>query len=196
MQEFTEDQEKLYKQLLLNEGKRNKKYVDTVGKVSIGIGRNLTDIGIRPHEVEYLWKNEIAKNPVLEKYNNDFKAKASYVNQRVYSTGLSEDEIKYFWKSDILEVETQLDNRLPWWRSLDINRQRVMIDLCFNMGISTLLTFKNTLAAIKAGKYKTAARNMLLSKWATQVDRKRGDNKGRADLLAKMMETGYDTFSR
>lgn len=34
-------------------------YVDTVGKVSIGIGRNLTDRGLRDSEIDFLLDNDI-----------------------------------------------------------------------------------------------------------------------------------------
>jgi GH24 family phage-related lysozyme (muramidase) len=42
-----------------HEGVRYKLYVDTVGKVSGGIGRNLTDKGFRPDEVELMFKNDL-----------------------------------------------------------------------------------------------------------------------------------------
>ena len=52
--------------------------------------------------------------------------------------------------------------------------------MAYNLGINSLLGFKNTLATIQAGRYNDAADGMLASKWATQV----GD---RATRLAKMM---------
>ena len=41
-----------------HEGTRAKPYVDTVGKVTIGIGRNLTDIGLSQDEINYLFNND------------------------------------------------------------------------------------------------------------------------------------------
>lgn len=49
----------LRKQLLIDEGLRPKPYVDSVGKLSIGIGRNLADVGLRPDEIEYLFQNDV-----------------------------------------------------------------------------------------------------------------------------------------
>jgi lysozyme len=46
-------------QLKIDEGVRVKPYVDTVGKQTIGVGRNLTDIGLRADEVEYLLENDV-----------------------------------------------------------------------------------------------------------------------------------------
>jgi lysozyme len=99
--------------------------------------------------------------------------------------GLSDDEIDYLLMNDLKRVEIDLDKHLPWWSQLDTVRQRVLIDMCFNLGIKGLLGFKNTLAYVKAGQYKQAKTNMLKSKWASQVGK-------RAQRLAAMMETGKD----
>ena len=47
-------------QLVIDEGDRKKPYVDTRGKVSIGIGRNLTDVGISQAEEDFMFGNDIA----------------------------------------------------------------------------------------------------------------------------------------
>jgi lysozyme len=45
--------------LKLHEGVRLKPYTDTVGKLTIGIGRNLDDRGITGEEADYLLSNDI-----------------------------------------------------------------------------------------------------------------------------------------
>ncbi len=47
-------------QLMLHEGLRLKPYRDTVGKLTIGIGRNLDDVGISRDEALVLCENDIA----------------------------------------------------------------------------------------------------------------------------------------
>jgi lysozyme len=47
--------------LLLHEGLRLKPYTDTVGKLSIGIGRNLDDVGISEKEAYAMLEADIAK---------------------------------------------------------------------------------------------------------------------------------------
>lgn len=48
------------KQMLeLHEGKKYKPYRDTVGKLTIGIGRNLDDRGLSEDEVQLLFSNDI-----------------------------------------------------------------------------------------------------------------------------------------
>lgn len=51
----------LKQELLIDEGKRNKPYVDTVGKLTVGVGRNLTDVGLSDDEIDLLLLNDINK---------------------------------------------------------------------------------------------------------------------------------------
>lgn len=52
----------------------------------------------------------------------------------------------------------------------------VLIDLHYNMGGTTLRTFKNTLACFRAQDWKQAAANLEKSKWFTQVGRRAREN--------------------
>ena len=53
--------ETLKQELTIDEGKRSKPYVDTVGKTTIGVGRNLTDVGLSDEEIDMLLTNDINK---------------------------------------------------------------------------------------------------------------------------------------
>ena len=57
------DRDALRAQLIRHEGLRLFPYIDTVGKTSIGVGRNLTDRGITDAEARLLLDNDI--NAVL-----------------------------------------------------------------------------------------------------------------------------------
>ena len=52
----------LIKLLTFNEGVRLKAYRDSVGKLTIGVGRNLTDVGITQAEAEAMLATDIAKS--------------------------------------------------------------------------------------------------------------------------------------
>jgi lysozyme len=130
------DRDLLAKELERDEGLRLFPYKDSVGILTIGIGRNLDEIGI------------------------------------------SEAEARILLESDIARVERDLDTALPWWRKLDEDRQRVLVNMAFNLGADStspdprkrkLLAFKNTLGAVLIGDYDGAAALMLKSKWAIQV---------------------------
>lgn len=55
-----EDRESLKQQLIAHEGLRLRPYTDTVGKLTIGVGRNLTDKGISPDEADQLLEHDIS----------------------------------------------------------------------------------------------------------------------------------------
>lgn len=141
------DRDLLRSELIRDEGLRLKAYRDSVGKLSIGVGRNLDDVGIRPDETRALG---ITKATAV-KY------------------GITNDQAMVLLNSDIYVAEGELDKRIPWWRNLDDVRQRVLMNMVFNMGITTLMTFKNTLNNIGNGNYAAAADSMSKSLWARQV---------------------------
>ncbi len=50
----------LHAQLRVDEGYRDRPYRDTVGKTTIGIGRNLTDVGVSRGEIALMFDNDLA----------------------------------------------------------------------------------------------------------------------------------------
>ena len=50
----------LRKELSRDEDRRAKPYIDTVGKTTIGVGRNLDDVGLRADEIDLMLTNDIA----------------------------------------------------------------------------------------------------------------------------------------
>lgn len=133
--------QKLLQDLETDEGIRLKPYQDSLGVLTIGVGRNLRDRGI------------------------------------------SRDEAHYLLANDVEGALADLDTKTPWWRKLDEVRQRVLANMCFNLGIARLLGFKNTLHLVETGQYATAADAMLDSAWAKQVGQ-------RAIRLAQEMRDG------
>jgi lysozyme len=98
---------------------------------------------------------------------------------------ITQDTIMYIFNLDVQEKVNQLDQNLSWWRNENEVRQRVMIDLCFNLGITGLLGFHNTLKHWQAGEYEQAAQGLLDSKAAQQTGK-------RYQKLAQMLKTGED----
>jgi lysozyme len=106
---------------------RHMPYQDTVGKWTIGYGRNLSDCG------------------------------------------LTEDEAELLLDNDIKRAEQELDRQLVWWREKPADVQLVLLNMTFNMGITTMLTFIRTLDLIEHDKFMAAADNLTRSKWHGQV---------------------------
>jgi lysozyme len=100
-----------------------------------------------------------------------------------WSYPLTDEQVNVLLTQDISNVFADLDHNLPWWTDLNDVRQRVLANMAFNLGITKLLGFKNTLNAMRQGKYADASSGMLNSAWAAQV-------RGRAVRLADMMLRG------
>ena len=49
-------------------------------------------------------------------------------------TPISKERIEKCLQQDIKIVCEELDMNEPWWRNLDNNRQRVVANMCFNLG--------------------------------------------------------------
>ena len=152
----------LIEKLISHEGLRLEVYQDTLGIDTIGIGRNLDDRGITQDELDWM------DYPTIE---------------HVYSDGISEADAIYLAQNDVQIVEEELLAAHPCVENLDAVRQLVLVDMAFNMGVPRLCKFKNMWSAIHEGKFEAAAREMLDSRWATQV-------KGRATKLANAMHNG------
>jgi lysozyme len=130
--------------LMLNEGCKLKSYYDSVGKLTIGIGRNLDDNPLTIDEI-------------------------CYVGHNCRKLFISNEQAAYLCRNDLKKVRADLDANFPWWRDLNVDRQFVMIDLCFNMGVNKLKKFVNTLNSIAQGYYELSAKQLMQSKYASQV---------------------------
>ena len=85
--------------------------------------------------------------------------------------GISKDEAEYLLKNDIDialdEVSEHFD--MP---NLPEPAQIVLVDMCFNMGISRLLNFRNMIKAMEEDDWDKAADELLDSKYAAQTKRR------------------------
>jgi len=97
--------------------------------------------------------------------------------------GLSPDEVDYLLANDVDRVTRQVRAALPWIVELDDPRQAVLIGMGFQLGVAGLLGFRQTLAAVKDGRYAAAAGLMVISRWAQQTPE-------RAMRMSKQMQTG------
>lgn len=84
------------------------------------------------------------------------------------------------FQDDVADARNDCLHAFPWFPELSEARQWVLINMCFNMGLSRLMGFKKFLQAMALGDYETAAREALDSLWAKQV-------KGRALELAQLI---------
>ena len=105
------------------------------------------------------------------------------VGRNLEDRGISKDEALALMRNDILLAFGELSAHVPIFCELGNVRQAVLIDMCFNLGLPRFLKFERMLEALDAMDFETVAKEMLNSKWASQV-------KNRAVELAELMVTG------
>jgi lysozyme len=119
-----------------------------------------------------------------------YKCTAGYltigVGRNIEERGLSDDEINYLLNNDVNIATDELVATFDWYADLDPIRQRVVVDMVFNLGMPRFKQFKNMIAALEEGDWTEASDQMMDSRWAEQVGL-------RASRLATMMETGEDS---
>lgn len=95
--------------------------------------------------------------------------------------GITEEEAHFLLMNDLKKSWDECCKAFSWISKMDKIRQGVIVELCFNMGLSRLKGFKKMLAACERGDYETASVEMLDSLWARQVGQ-------RAKTLANIMK--------
>lgn len=95
-------------------------------------------------------------------------------------TTITESESLEIVKNRVISIQSALSIKLPYFTKLPDQAQEVLIEMAYQMGVSGLLGFTNTLTMIKNGDYVSASKNMLLSKWAKQTPK-------RAETLARKL---------
>lgn len=161
----------IQEQLILHEGLRTQIYTCPANKLTIGVGRNLEDTGLY----------EFEQKRIL----NDYGLTKQEVIDILQDRGITQEEALYMLNNDIMIIRAELENTYRWFNFLNEVRQKVIIDMRFNLGSSGFAGFKNMIRHIENMNYWNAGEEMKNSKWYSQV-------KTRADRLIKMMVTGQD----
>lgn len=108
------------------------------------------------------------------------------IGRNLQDKGISEIEAKRMLMTDVDYFYKQVtrDKRVRHtFGILNNTRQRVILNMVFNMGLEGVVSFKKMWAALEHKDYNEAAFQMLDSKWAKQVGK-------RADELAQLMRIG------
>ena len=94
------------------------------------------------------------------------------VGRNLETNGITEEEAMYLLNNDIKTVIKKLDKHWITWRKLPITAQYVCIDLVFNMGVNSFMSFRKTRAYMEMGDFEKAGIELLNSKYAEQVGRR------------------------
>ena len=91
------------------------------------------------------------------------------VGRNIDDRGITQAEAMYLLNNDLAICESELTAVLPNWRELSDTRQRVMLNMVFNLGRDRLSKFAKFIGCMKMGDFEGAAKEMMDSAWATQV---------------------------
>lgn len=131
-----------------HEGVKPKKYLDSRGIPTVGVGFNLK----RPDADKKL--KAVGANPIKIKQGKQ---------------ALTPNQIETLLIGD-LKSSKDAANRIIGSLSLHPSGvQGVLVEMAFNLGANGLSEFKNFLAAVKTKNYRVAAKEMLKSDWSKQV---------------------------
>ena len=97
--------------------------------------------------------------------------------------GISKRAAGFLLEDKLLDITKQLAEKLPWIHDLTTARREALYDMAYNLGVSGLLKWKNTLKAMEDGRYEDASNLILSSLWHSQVGR-------RAEYVANLILKG------
>jgi lysozyme len=97
---------------------------------------------------------------------------------------LSDDQINILFEGDSLNAIYMVRNMFAdCFDSWTDNRKAAIVDLVFNMGATTFLTFGPTITHIRAGEWEEVAKHLEGTKWFRDVKR-------RGPKVVKMISEG------
>ena len=152
-------QQEIIQRLCFNEGFRQSPYRCKAGKLTIGVGHNLDNCPLTKEELEFI--------------GHDCREKS-----------ITKEQVFYLLRHDIDRAINSLNRKIPWWKNLNEDRQYVLLDMCFQLGIDGLLGFKKMLSAMGIGDFERGAEECLDSKYAKY------DTPARAQRNSNAIRTG------
>lgn len=131
--------------LILHEGMVLKPYRCPMGKLTIGVGRNLDDNPLSSEELRALGD---------------------------YKHGITENGAKMLLRNDILRCYEQLKKHIVGFEELEPDRQYALLDMCFQLGFKGLKKFRKMLKAIEKKDFIWASFECLTSDYAKQTPKR------------------------
>ena len=131
--------------LILHEGMVLKPYRCPMGKLTIGVGRNLDDNPLSSEELRALGD---------------------------YKHGITENGAKMLLRNDILRCYEQLKKHIAGFEELEPDRQYALLDMYFQLGFKGLEKFRKMLKAIEKKDFIWASFECLTSDYAKQTPKR------------------------
>src|SRR5215469_15206290 len=130
------------------EGRRNKTYIDSMGHPTVGVGFNLDANGAQA---------------AVEALGLD------YDQVRAGTQILTDAQIDGLFQQSVNKATTGARTVIPSFDTIPGDKQIVIVDMIFNLGVAGFSAFRNTVQAINQQDWASAAQQMQQSLWYKQV---------------------------
>ncbi|WP_299008995.1 hypothetical protein [uncultured Shewanella sp.] len=177
------NQEALIEQLVRHEGLMCGLYLRRNNQIFIGVGRNLSRVGLSEDEACYLICRDVRRlKPLLDREEESSVSEHRLKTESVLSlqalisnrhkvayffdNGITKPEAYYLLANDIKRTTNELSQAWPIFSTLPFHHQAVLINMAFDMGVTQVLRARNMLAALAEGASHFAAIELEVSDWA------------------------------
>ena len=82
---------------------------------------------------------------------------------------LDEDISEMILMQKLDNLMTRIGKTFVWWRSADSTVKDVVVEMCYQLGVSGFSKFKKTIGHLENKRYSKASAEMLDSRWAKQT---------------------------
>tara|TARA_R100000734_G_C3309812_1_gene100518 strand:- start:231 stop:638 length:408 start_codon:yes stop_codon:yes gene_type:complete len=82
---------------------------------------------------------------------------------------LGEDICEIILERKIAELKLRIQQKFPFYEDMPEQAQDIVVEMCYQMGISGFSRFKKTIDHLMRKDYKAASVEMLDSRWAKQT---------------------------
>ena len=161
------------------EGVRPDPYLDSQGKVTMAIGRNLEGNGISTTEL-YALVGEPNERYILE--HTEARNGRIYISdlddaKRVFSKPLTAHDMLLLLTDDLNSIKKEAQQVFgSVWKEIDTPRREAILDTLYNLGLPHFKTFTQFIDAVRRRDWKAAASELLLSEAARKNHRRYLDN--------------------
>lgn len=105
------------------------------------------------------------------------------IGRNIEDNGISKDESELMFANDVDRVEKEARSIFGNWKSISDARQRALVNMLFNLGMTRFMTFKRMIGAVIREDWDGAADEAINSTWSRQVGE-------RANRIANMLRSG------
>ena len=157
-------------------------YKDSVGKLTVGAGRNLEDVGLTFRELADIVSPDRTAQDLCEKIALTLPSTLWTRKQRIFfkthagfhrvvgKENLTEADMKLLLEHDIQRAVNSAETLLgDDWGALPTEAQEVIVQVIFNLGLGGFSKFRKCILAMRNHDWRRAAEELLDSKAARQT---------------------------